>query len=135
MSVYFILAGRYFKIGASESPQSRCAKLHQSSTRGTFPADVPFEAAGRTLYKVVDGWKDREHAIHLALDDFSVGLEWFLDEPQLREFVDALPVAHDRTLSLPKVERAGGWCEAEYLAVQAGRAAREMSRFHSRRSA
>lgn len=131
MSVYFIRAGRYFKIGASDNPQRRCARLHQSSTRYTFPADVTTDPAARELYKVVDGWVDLESVIHLMLDDFSVGLEWFLDETPLRQFIDALSERPDPR-DLIKVRRDGGWCAAEYDAVQAGRANREVARFYER---
>lgn len=134
MSVYFIRAGRYFKIGASDDPQRRCDRLHQGSGRYTFPADVAFNG-DRELYRVVDGWKSEEHRVHLALDNFAVGLEWFLDEPELRAFVDGLPSDLTPRKSWPNVERPGGWCEAEYLAVQAGRAAREEARWNARRSA
>lgn len=74
MSVYFIKVGRYFKIGASDDPERRCARLSQGSSRYTFPADVGFKDE-RTLYKVIPGWKTEEQSIHLALDQFSVGLE------------------------------------------------------------
>jgi hypothetical protein len=133
MAVYFIRVGRYFKIGASDDPQRRLEKLHQSHTRYTFPADASLKVEDRELYKVVDGWKDDEARIHRALDDFAVGLEWFLDEPPLREFVDALPRRVPRRIA--KVDRPGGFCEAEYREVQHGRAVREMARFERRRSA
>jgi len=132
MSVYFIRVGRYFKIGASDNPERRCDRLHKSGTRYTFPTDAPLGAEGRELYKVIDGWKDVEAGIHLALDDFSVGLEWFLDEPPLRDFIDALPTSGRE--QFPKVERVGGWCADEYERVQHGRAEREIARFQQRRA-
>lgn len=136
MAVYFAQVGRYFKIGASEDPERRVAQLHRGSARYTWPADAPITADARTLYRVIDGWKDRELHVHQALEDFSVGLEWFLDEPEVRAFIDSLPTRETSRMEfLPKVVRPSGPCEAEYLAVQAGRAEREMARFDARRSA
>lgn len=134
MSVYFIQTGRYFKIGYSDDAQRRFDNLHQSGTRYTFPADASPSLRDRTLYKVVDGDKSTEWAIHTAVSDFGVGLEWFLDEPALREFIDALPTEPTRQ-DIQPVERVGGWCEDEYHAVQLGRANREVARYQARRSA
>lgn len=136
MSVYFIRAGGYFKIGASRDPQRRCDRLHLSGTRYTFPVGVSLDPADRELYRAVDGWKSEEGQIHLALDDFAVGLEWFLDEPPVREFIDSLPdslVDRRRPVRIAKVERLGGWCEREYREVQAGRGERETARFYAAR--
>lgn len=135
MSVYFIRIGRYFKIGESDDPERRCANLHKGSTRYTFPADLSLRDE-RELFKVIDGSHEREYRVHMALDDFSIGLEWFLDEPPLREFIDALPVTSPRRPipELPKVDRAGGWCETEYRRVQHGRAERETARFLAQRA-
>lgn len=132
MSVYFIKAGAYFKIGASDDPERRCTRLNQGGTRYTFPADVSWDRDQRYLYKVVPGWKSEEHSIRQALDQFAVGLEWFLDEPELRAYIDALPEDRKPTYPQPVVERPGGWCEAEYRAVQHGRAVRETARFYAR---
>lgn len=134
MSVYFIQAGRYFKIGYSEDAQRRFDNLHKSGTRYTFPADASWSPDDRSLYKVIEGDKSTEWAIHTAVSDFGVGLEWYLDEPPLRTFIDALPSEPDRS-DIKPVERPGGWCEDEYHAVQHGRAVRETARFYARRSA
>lgn len=137
MSVYFIRVGRYFKIGASEDAERRFQKLHQGGTRYTFPVDASMALEDRELYRVIDGWKSDEHSIHIALDDFAVGLEWFLDEPQVREFILNLPrrLTDRQRRNLPKVERVGGWCEDDYREVQHGRAEREAARYLARRSA
>lgn len=135
MSVYFIRAGGYFKIGASDNPQRRCERLHLSGTRYTFPVGVSLNPADRELYRAVEGWKSEEAQVHQALDDFAVGLEWFLDEPPVREFIDSLPdsLFRRRAVRIEKVERTGGWCEREYREVQAGRGDREMARFYAAR--
>lgn len=133
MSVYFIQVGRYFKIGYSEDPQRRFDRLHQSGTRYTFPTDASWHLADRVLYKVIEGDQSIEWAIHTAVSDFGVGLEWFLDEPLLRAFIDGLPTHVDRR-DIEPVERPGGWCEREFHAVQGGRADREVARFVAKRA-
>ena len=136
MSVYFVRVGRYFKIGYTENPQRRFMALHKSGTRYTFPVDASWDIEDRQLYKVIDGWMNVEQAVHLALDDFAVGLEWFLDEPPVRDFIDALPdfEPYGDCPEFPRVEREGGWCQAEYNEVQAGRAEREVQRYMARRA-
>ena len=135
MSVYFIRVGGYFKIGASDNPRRRFERLHRGGTRYTFPPDVSLDPDDRELYRVVEGWKEREHIIHRALDNFAVGLEWFLDEEPVREFIDALPLDEPARLTLlPEVPRYGGWCGLEFEAVQQGRAEREVARYLAGRS-
>lgn len=134
MSVYFIRASGYFKIGFSDEPIRRFERLERSGTRYTFPADASFRLEDRQLYKVVDGWKDDERRIHLALDDFAVGLEWFLDEPLVREFIDDLSATSPHRPR--KITRPDGFCAADWTRVQGARAEREMGRYYaSRRSA
>lgn len=137
MSVYFIRVGRYFKIGYTDDPLRRFDCLHKGGTRYTFPADASWDVDERDLYKVIYGDKSAERSIHLALDNFAVGLEWFLDEPPLREFIDSLPeeLSDEQRWGFEPVARDGGWCEAEYRAVQHGRAQREVARYMARRSA
>lgn len=137
MSVYFIQVGRYFKIGYAADAELRFRNLHKSGTRYTFPADASWLPEDRRLYRVVEGDKGRERNIHTALDKFAVGLEWFLDESPLREFIDTLPEDYDHwnQVDLEPVARVGGWCEQDYREVQAGRGARETARYMSRRSA
>jgi hypothetical protein len=134
MSVYFIRAGRYFKIGSSDDPQRRLERLTRSGTRYTFPADAPIGLHDRELYATVPGDLDAEAAVHSALDDFSVGLEWFLDEPEVRALADHLVSIGHVPRPLAKVERPTGWCRDEYDAVQQGRADREVARYVARRA-
>lgn len=137
MSIYFISAGRYFKIGYAEDAQRRFENLHKSGTRYTFPVDTSWKVADRTLYRVIDGDKGRERDVHLALDEFAVGLEWFLNEPPVRQFIDSLATDYDRwkRVELPVVGRVGGFCADEFRRVQHGRAQRETARHMARRSA
>lgn len=137
MSVYFIRVGDYFKIGSSDDPQRRFERLHQSGSRYTFPADASWSIKDRELYRVIDGDKSTERAIHLILDNWAVGLEWFLAEPALVEYIDGLPEEPSTRdlFDAPRLERDGGWCEDEYRWVQHGRAVRETARFNARRSA
>lgn len=137
MSVYFIRVGRYFKIGTSRDPQQRFQNLHKGNTRYTFPVDASLKLEDRDLYRVIEGSTNDENVIHLALDDFSVGLEWFLDEPALRAFINTLPdrLSLQERLDLPRMDRLGGWCETEYRAVQQGRADREIARHFAKRGA
>lgn len=137
MSVYFICVGRYVKVGFSDDPDRRFQNLHKSGTRYTFPVDASIKVEDRQLYRVVDGWKDAEEYIHIALDNYAVGLEWFLAEAPVFEFIDALPsFPSDRLIrSLPAVPREGGFCRDEYERVQHGRAERETARYMARRSA
>lgn len=133
--VYFIRVGGFFKIGQSDNPTARFLKLHQSGTRYTFPPDVSLRVEDREMHKVIPGGLDCEGRIHLALDEFAVGLEWFLDEPLVREFIDALPSKGLGRRALKPVRREGGWCEGEYQRVQNGRAQREMARWSAKRAA
>lgn len=121
MSVYFIRCGRYVKVGYSEDAGRRFCNLHRGTTRYTFPADAPTDPACRELVKVIEGEKDDERTIHLALDEFSVGLEWYLDEQPVRDFIAA--VEFNAKGIYPRVTREGGWSEGEYERVQYGRAA------------
>lgn len=133
MSVYFIRAGAYFKIGYSDSPERRFLNLAKSSTRYTFPPGVSTALDDRELYKVIPGDKSCELTIHNALTQFDVGLEWYLDEPMLCDFIDSLSVAQEPEWGIPEVARPGGRCELEYLEVQRGRGVREEARFWAAR--
>ena len=93
MSVYFIQAGRYVKVGFSDNPERRFRRLFASNTAYSSPHDVPRDLASRTLLKVIDGDKNAEARIHIALDQFRVGTEWFIDEPELRAFIDTVETA------------------------------------------
>lgn len=87
MSVYFIRAGRYIKVGYSTNPERRFRRLFASGTRYTAPEDCPTALADRELLRHIDGDASTEARIHEALSDFAVGLEWFIDEPEVRAFI------------------------------------------------
>lgn len=87
MSVYFIRAGRYIKVGYSTNPERRFRRLFASGTRYTVPEDCPTGLADRELLRYIDGDTGTEARIHEALSDFAAGLEWFIDEPEVRAFI------------------------------------------------
>lgn len=133
MAVYFIRVGRYFKIGFSDDPVRRFHNLHRGGTRYTFPADASWALEDRELYKVLpDAELNDEHLIHQALWQFGMGLEWYLDEPALREFVDN---CEGGVYPVVEVERPEGPGHDEYDAVQHGRALREIARWQAKRGA
>ena len=105
MSVYFAQVGRYIKIGYSENPERRVRRLFASETRYGAPKDAPTSLAERTLLKVIDGGEGTERAVHLALDDFRVMGEWFIDEPEVRDFI---ATAEGGLRSYPRVVRPLG---------------------------
>jgi hypothetical protein len=86
MSVYFAKVGRYLKIGYSENPERRVRNLWRSTTRYGRPWDLSINETPRLLL-AVDGDKHDEQQIHAALDDFYACLEWFIDEPPVRDFM------------------------------------------------
>lgn len=88
MSVYFAQVGRYIKVGYSENPERRVRNLFKSSTRYGAPKDID-STTPRTLLAAVPGGTSREGLAHLALDDFRVLGEWFLDEPEVRGYIAA----------------------------------------------
>jgi len=87
MSVYFIKVGRYIKVGYSENPERRCQNLWKSSTRYGRPWDLSLSAP-RELLLVIPGSKQTEGACHRALADFAAGCEFFIDEPEVRAFME-----------------------------------------------
>lgn len=93
MSVYFIECGRYIKVGYSADPERRYRRLFASATRYGAPRDVPKDLASRRLLKVIDGDTTTEGLIHAALGDYCVTGEWYIDEPELRAFVDTVEPA------------------------------------------
>lgn len=108
MSVYFIKVGRYLKVGYSANPERRCANLWQSTTRYSRPWDLSL-AEPRELLLAIAGGKSDESRCHDALDDFRSNGEWFIDEPEVRDFmrcVGALIAADESPL--PKVARPAG---------------------------
>ena len=119
MSVYVIECAGLLKIGYSETPERRVANLFQSTSAYTAPR-AAYEARGtQRLIHVIDGAsKDDERAIHLALDDYSIGCEWFVNEQAVLDFVggfelESLPMPPTRPEgpaweSMPRSERGGG---------------------------
>lgn len=86
-SVYFIDLGPYIKVGVSRDPEKRCEKLFQSSTHYSAPWDCPKHRDDRRLLGYVDGDLGDERRAHLALDDFAVGCEFFLNEEPVRAYI------------------------------------------------
>jgi hypothetical protein len=106
MSVYFIACGGFVKVGFSRDPERRVARLFTSGSRYTAPR-AAFEARGtQTLLGTVAGSKNDERMLHLALDDYAAGCEWFVDEPPLREYLASLTDDH-RGLFAPLVRDGG----------------------------
>ena len=106
MSVYFAKVGRYIKVGFSENPERRVANLFQSSTRYGAPRDID-STTPRELLAAVDGTKSGERAAHATLADFCVMGEWFMDEPEVREFMAAC-VAGNGVPRAVRIERPAG---------------------------
>ena len=119
MSVYVIECAGLLKIGYSTDPKRRVAKLFQSTSAYTAPR-AAYEARGtQRLVHVINGaTKADERSIHLTLDDYSIGCEWFVNEPAVLDFVrsfelDSLPMPLTRPEgpaweSTPRSERGGG---------------------------
>jgi hypothetical protein len=123
MSVYAIKCAGLLKIGYSESPERRAAKLFQSTSRYTAPRAAHNARGTQRLAFVIPGaTKQDERSIHNALEDYSIGCEWFVDEPAVWELLhsfthDDLPERVERPEGpawdgLPAGERGGGNAEA-----------------------
>ena len=93
MSVYFAQVGPYIKVGYSTNPEQRVRRLFSSATFG--PIGTPRDLASRRLIRAIDGDKQTERQIHDALSDFRVVTEWFLDEPEVRDFIATVELADD----------------------------------------
>ena len=104
MSVYFAQVGPHIKIGYSANPERRVRNLFKSTTRYGVPDGTPLDLASRHLIRYIDGEKDTERQIHMALDDFRIGTEWFVDEPEVREFIANVEPADE----YEPVRRPGG---------------------------
>lgn len=103
MSVYFIKIGRYVKVGFSENPERRMARLWSSGTRYGRPWDLSLDEP-REMLLVIDGDKRVEWRCHTALSDYwAGGGEWYVDEPGVREFMESA-----RFGEYPEMERPGG---------------------------
>jgi hypothetical protein len=108
MSVYFVKVGDHIKIGYSANPERRVRRLMASSTRYSPPPGTPLDLASRVTLRVMDGDTGTERALHRALEDFRVGTEWFLDEPEVRDFIAA---ATPSLTEYPHVARPAGAIE------------------------
>lgn len=102
MSVYFAQVGPYIKVGFSRNPERRVRRLFCSATEG--PPGTPHDLASRRLIRHIDGSKTTERLIHDALADFRVQTEWFLDEPEVHDFIEHVEPA----TSYAHVERPAG---------------------------
>jgi hypothetical protein len=102
MSVYFAQVGRYIKVGFSENPERRVARLFTSTTRYNRPWDMPLDAE-RVLLATIPGDKSTERMCHRALSDYAAGCEFFIDEPGVREFMTRAAAG-----DFSPVERPGG---------------------------
>ena len=114
MAVYVIECAGLLKIGYSEDPERRTAKLFQSTSRYTAPK-VAYAARGtqRLAFVIGGATKQDERSIHNALEDYGIGCEWFVDEPAVWNLLRAFK--HD---DLPeRVERPEG---SAYDAMSAG---------------
>ena len=119
MSVYVIECAGLLKIGYSKSPERRTANLFQSTSRYTAPR-AAFDARGtqRLLMVINPATKSDEAVIHEALEDYSIGCEWFVDEPAVWNVLHAftsedLPERVERPEgsaydAMPASERGGG---------------------------
>ena len=87
MSVYFIACGGYIKIGYSEDPEKRAANLFRSTSRYSAPRAAYLARGTQRLLRHFEGDMSTELGLHEALDDYAAGCEWFIDEPELREWI------------------------------------------------
>lgn len=119
MAVYVIECAGLLKIGYSDNPERRVAKLFQSASRYSAPR-AAYEARGtQRLVHVIDGaTKYDEHVIHTSLDEYGIGCEWFVNEPAVLEFVQSFEPGSrftariprpdgDASLSMPRSELGG----------------------------
>ena len=101
MAIYLARAVEYriFKIGYSQTPESRVASIS-----GGFPVEV-------TLHRVFeDGCRSDERNAHEHLRDFHVRAEWYSDE--------GLRVAEDLFEDLDdSLAKAGAECAAAYVGI------------------
>lgn len=95
MSVYFIACGGFIKVGFSENPERRAVRLFSSTSRYSAPRAAYEARGGQALLGYIEGDKTTEARLHAALDDYSVGCEWFIDEPELRDYLASLTDADE----------------------------------------
>ena len=119
MSLYAIECAGLLKIGYSENPERRVVNLFKSTSRYTAPR-AAYEARGtQRLVQVTPGaTKGDERMVHDALADYSIGCEWFVNEPAVIDLLEAfhpgdIPAALTRPEGsaygqTPPAERGGG---------------------------
>lgn len=83
MSVYFIEAGPYMKIGFSDNPIARSGTVTRLGKR---PDDLPFEAEA-DLIGWIPGDRTTEHEMHKVFAKIRVAGEWFWSERKIVETV------------------------------------------------
>lgn len=105
MSVYFAAVGGYIKIGFSDNPERRVARLFRGSTLYNSPQGAYLARGTQKLIRTIEGDKSVERGIHIALEDFMVKREWAVDEAAVRSFIAA---ATDWTHTYAPVVRDGG---------------------------
>ena len=101
MSVYVIECAGLLKIGYSEDPERRVTNLFKSTSRYTAPR-AAYEARGtqRLVHTIPGATKQDERAIHRALDHYSIGCEWFVDEPDLWDVLQTFEPGDQPTLAV-----------------------------------
>lgn len=106
MSVYFIRVGQYVKVGFSDDPQRRFRRLFNGATGYSAPWDCSRKLADRELLGYVPGDKRDEQVAHEALEDFSVGCEFYLAEQPVLDYVRRCLAADD--VATEPLARAAG---------------------------
>ncbi|VXC06763.1 GIY-YIG nuclease family protein [Aeromicrobium sp. 9AM] len=107
MSVYFASVGLYMKVGYSKDPVGRAASLTTGKAQYR-PADIE-----RGAHADLIGWFPGDHAAeraaHMALGRKHVMCEWFIDCPEVRDYLryqdDAVLVHELSALALLAVLR------------------------------
>lgn len=104
MSVYFIRAGNYIKIGYADDPRKRLKELQTGNPNklellGSIPGDV-----------------SREKEVHHIFSDFRVNGEWFELTTDILAYIhqhkEALPIRHKTVAPKRQVRQEGqGWLE------------------------
>lgn len=129
MSVYFAQVGPVVKIGYSANPERRVANLFKGSTLYSAPAVAIEHRDERHLLRAIDGDKNTERQIHLALSDFNVGLEWFVAEQPILDFAATVQEADE----YEPLHREGGrvrWADRQ---MAGGNVELVMAAFYKRR--
>ena len=85
MSVYFARVGRYMKIGYSKDPIKRSATITTGAAKHR-PADVE-RNEDVDLVGWLPGDRRAERDAHMALGRKHVMCEWFIDCPEVRDYL------------------------------------------------